>query len=256
MTPSTRTPSKKQVEVLDALRLLQYEHGTAEPISFRTDDVLGMVRDVRHDDASLVNVINALTACVRHEWVALRTDGTNDPKAPRGANLLWAIQPAGIEAFRRAPREADNTTKENDVDTTTQDPPATGAPAWDAGNEPGPDQQGDDRAALDELDGEDGEEQSVGDDDVEVEEPKETRHTTEGQQLQFTLTIGGAKPTSSILSINAKQIAFVDREFKKGDVIPFHGEIRVTEVGARDKKKGTERFHKAVIDAVTIGVDG
>lgn len=79
-----------------------------------------------------------------------------------------------------------------------------------------------------------------------------TRQTANGEQLSFSLVIGGAKPTTSVITVSAKQLTYADREFKKGDVLSFSGELRVVEVGARDKKKGTQRFHKAVVDRLVI----
>jgi hypothetical protein len=79
-----------------------------------------------------------------------------------------------------------------------------------------------------------------------------TRQTANGEQLSFSLVIGGAKPTTSVITVSAKQLTYADREFQKGDVLSFSGEIRVVEVGARDKKKGTQRFHKAVVDRLVI----
>lgn len=81
------------------------------------------------------------------------------------------------------------------------------------------------------------------------------RQTANGEQLSFTLTIGGAKPTTSVITLSAKQLTYADREFKKGDVLAFSGELRVVEVGARDKKKGTQRFHKAIVERLTIEGD-
>lgn len=82
-----------------------------------------------------------------------------------------------------------------------------------------------------------------------------TRQTAAGEQLTFSLVIGGAKPTTSVITVSAKQLTYQDREFKKGDVLSFSGELRVVEVGARDKKRGTQRFHKAVVESLTIEGD-
>lgn len=38
----------------------------------------------------------------------------------------------------------------------------------------------------------------------------------------------------------------------KAEIERLAGELRVVEVGARDKKKGTQRFHKAVVDRLVI----
>lgn len=79
-----------------------------------------------------------------------------------------------------------------------------------------------------------------------------TRQTAAGEQLTFSLVIGGAKPTTSVITVSAKQLTYQDREFSKGDVLKFSGELRVTEVGARDKKRGTQRFHKAIVESLVI----
>jgi hypothetical protein len=251
MTPSTRTPTTKQGRVLFALSSL-HDHSDIDYAS--TGRVTGFLAQYQEQIGSLApvltqrDVFDSLRAFDRHEWV-FKQASLEVPHDNEGSNLAWQLSPAGRDALQRALQA--NTTKEKAVESTTQDPPVSEAPPWDGGAEPNQQGENNDEASLAELDEhteEDGGE-------VEVEEPVETTYTTEGQQLTFTLKIGGAKPTSSILAILAKQVTFVDREFAKGDVLPFHGEIRVTEVGARDKKKGTERFHKAVVDSIVIGVD-
>lgn len=79
-----------------------------------------------------------------------------------------------------------------------------------------------------------------------------TRQTADGEQLTFSLVIGGAKPTTSVITVSAKQLTYTDREFRKGDVLQFSGELRVIEVGARDKKRGVQRFHKAIVESLVI----
>lgn len=239
MTPSTRKPSKKQHQVLDAIRLLQHELRVDEPVSFSTPQILQMVRDIHHDDATLVNVLNALTACRRHEWLTVRQIAPNSERKQNGDNLGWAITPAGREAFARAEGSGDDQ-QEEAVGTTTQDPPkGTTHPGADDPIEP-------DAEALGELDEEEVE--------CELEEPEDDNPSVNEGATQLTLAIGGPKPKSSILKIMSKQQKFgTTRQFKNMERIPFSGVLEVRGVAVDVQANGfVQRLQKAVIAELVI----
>lgn len=252
MAPSTRTPSKKQVEVLDALLVLQQQSGVNEPIAHPTHAVLDAVRERHHGDATVVNVLNALNACVRHDWIRIQLDGTNDPRAPRGSNLVWSITPATAEALQRAHRAADPTNKEGNVDTTTQEPPVGSAP-WDGEDEPATSPVGDPEA-LGELDAERDEEPAL---EGEVEEAEDDSPPVNEGSNQLTLAIGGPKPIESVLKILGHQQSFGStRQFKNLERIPITAWLEIREVAAPVQDNGkVKRVHKARLTQIEFDVE-
>jgi hypothetical protein len=256
MAPSTRTPSKKQVEVLDALRRLQQSLGVDEAVSFSTLDVLKWVSDLHHYDVSLVNVMNALNACVRHEWVRVRTTGPNEPGLARGANLAWSLLPAGIEAFGRAQGSTDQPKEDPVEGTTTATPPWSGedAPTQPEEIEGQETIEGADPEALGELDEQ---EEDAGEGELEEDEVDDNPPVNEGSN-QLSLAIGGPKPKSSILKIMTKQQKFgTTKQWKNMERIPFSGYLEVRGVAIDVQANGfVQRLQKAVISELVIdGVD-
>lgn len=251
MTPRAGKASPKQVQVLYAIEHRK-ENTTAAIHEFRAFGLKTAGKAAEKQRATY----EVLLTCSRYEWVerAVADEAARAASPNDGSGVEWFITAAGREALERG-HAALQERKGETVGTTTEEPPAT-KPAWGGGKKT----DDEDLKTLD-GDGDDGShEEAVSDKDVEVQEPDDepsagVHHTTEGEQLTFTLEIGGALPTSSVLKLGAKQITFKDREFAKGDVLPFEGELRIVEVGARDKKQGTQRFQVAVVDRITIGAD-
>lgn len=259
MTPKKASP--KQVQVLYAI-VHRETRQTSEIHAFRAHglEVAGKPKETQRA------TYDVLLACARYEWVerAVVDEDARRASPNDGSGMEWFATEAGKEALERG-HAALQERKGNDVGTTTEAPPEQ-KPAWGGGNGKPPEKPDtsttqEDAADLKQLDDdpvidEDGGESEIVEPEDAGTEKRETRHTTNGEQMTFTLEIGGAKPTSSVLKVGAKQITFKDREFAKGDVIAFEGELRIVEVGARDKKRGTERFQVAVIDRIDVAEGG
>lgn len=252
MTPSTRTPSVKQTQSLVGVQ----RHGlaTTEQIhAFREQGLAaaGKKPEKQRDTYAL------LVTCQRYEWLEFSvTDEEARAASPNdGAGKSWTLTTAGTEALERgkiAAAEA-NTTKGEDVGTTTEAPPEQ-APAWGGGGS-APRTEDDtttpetpvDEQALGELDGEgdaSSEEETVPAEEVEVEEPvtKET-HVVEGSnQLTMLVVPKGSrlKPKQFTLSMRGRQQEFgTTREYLMGERIHFTGVIEVDEVRTKTKKDGS-----------------
>lgn len=244
MTPSTRTPSKKQVQALfvvarDSLATTEAVH------EFRANGIksAGLREEKQRDTYAL------LTTCARYEWLeaavtdeAARTASPND-----GAGKSWTITDAGTEALERGQAELRRQKEKESMGTTTQDPPAS-APAWGGGGAPPIDPAAKLEGAVadgDEASGEEGTgEETVPAEDVEVEEPAtKENHVVEGSnQLTMLVVPKGSRlrPKQFTLKMRAREQEFgTTREYLMGDRVYFEGYIEVDIVTTKRKKDGS-----------------
>lgn len=254
MTPSTRTPTRKQGQILFALAGARANEGEWPS----TKDVVAKVASIQRSLKSLTpvysqrDVFHALTTFTRYEWVQQQTalPGYDN----EGSHLRWFITPAGREALQRA-LQANTPPKENAMEaTTTTEPPTQSAPYDDPITEPAQEPDPD----LQQLD------ENIDPKDVQVEDPdagdgdepsdeREPNIVNEGAS-QLTLAIGGPKPVESTLKIRTKTIKYgSSRQFKQIERIPITAVLEIRRVGSDVPNNGKAlRFHEAVLTEIEL----
>lgn len=248
MKASTRTPTKKQGQVLYALEALHAE----QPDTWPSTGAVHMRLQVAHAQLKSLaavlsqrDVFQVLSAFSRHGWVDREVSVTRD-RDNEGSHLNWRMTPEGRDALQRALQA--NTTKEKQVDTTTQEPP-TSTPPWDdAPTEPEQSGSDADEQALQELD-----EHVTG----ELEEPEDDNQPVNEGSNQLTLAIGGPKPIESVLKITGHQQSFGStRQFKNLERIPITAWLEIREVAAPVQDNGkVKRVHKARLTQIEFDAE-
>lgn len=255
MTASTRTPSKRQTQVLFYLEHEMTSAYTAHVHEWREEQAEAAGRGITEKQRETYML---LAACHRYGWIR-RFEHHDQPRDDNDGNRWgWAILPAGTEALQRG-QAALAQPKGDEVDTTTKEPPAGTAP-WEGEDDPATEPAGDPEA-LGELDAESEEEEPAL--EGEVEETEDDNPPVNEGSNQLSLAIGGPKPKSSILKIMAKQQKFgTTRQFKNMQRIPFSGVLEIRGVGVDVQANGhVQRLQKAVIaelvlDVAEVEVDG
>lgn len=245
MTPSTRTPSKKQVQVLfvvarDRLATTEAVH------QFRENGIksAGLREEKQRDTFALLNT------CDRYEWleVAVTDEAARAASPNDGAGKSWTITAAGAEALERGQAELQRQKEKDQMGTTTEEPPKT-EPAWGGGGttttpEPPAPPAEEDAASEPSED-----EETVPAEDVEIEEPPaeepatKENHVVEGSnQLTMLVVPKGSrlKPKQFTLAMRSRQQEFgTTREYLLGERVYFEGYIEVDEVRTKVKKDGS-----------------
>lgn len=241
---STRTPSKNQVQVLAGAKLAFSDADDTPPDNTTSGIhawrlVMGAKAPTKPKPPSTRETYLTLVKCHEYGWVEreIVDEKLHGSQPNDGAGLAWHLNEDGGEALGRGQAAM------SEGGVPEEEPPAADAPYADP-------------EALAELDA-DGTEDSVEDGgDVEVEEPVDEPDDVPVNPgaSQLSLAIGGPKPKSSILKVNARQQKFGStRQFKMGERIPIAGYIEVREVSVKQEANGhVVRTHKAVIAEFTL----